>query len=285
MRLTKTLIASSLLLLSIIIILFLYYSKENVKSLKIIRIGYAVEAPYAFVEKNGTITGESPEVAKVIAHQLGYDSIEWVQTEFHSLISGLLTNQFDVIAAGMFITPYRATLVNFSEPTFHVQQALLVPIGNPAKIHSYADLIKNANLKVAVIEKSVEGAYLKRVELNENRLIYVPDAISGKAAVENGIADCLAISSPTIQWMALHNNLGKTEMAVPFKQEKYIGNHLTGYGAFAFRKSDKRLCDDWNAKLKAYIGSPNHLKLISKFGFNKSELPNNVTTNEIIPRQ
>ncbi|MCE1252324.1 MAG: hypothetical protein LWX83_02120, partial [Anaerolineae bacterium] len=32
----------------------------------VIRIGYAVEAPYAYVLENGKISGESPEVAKVI---------------------------------------------------------------------------------------------------------------------------------------------------------------------------------------------------------------------------
>jgi polar amino acid transport system substrate-binding protein len=36
-----------------------------------LRIGYAVEAPYAFLGTNGEVTGESPEVARRIASRLG----------------------------------------------------------------------------------------------------------------------------------------------------------------------------------------------------------------------
>jgi Bacterial extracellular solute-binding proteins, family 3 len=92
-----------------------------------IRIGYAVEAPYAFLKPGGEVTGESPKVAKQIVARPGIRRIEWRQSEFGSLISGLESGRFDVIAAGMFITPERAQRVSFSEPTFHVQQGLLVP--------------------------------------------------------------------------------------------------------------------------------------------------------------
>jgi len=85
-----------------------------------IRIGYAVEAPYAFLKPGGEVTGESPEVAKVIVGRLGIRHIEWRQSEFGSLISGLEAGRFDVIAAGIFITPERARRISFSEPTFHV---------------------------------------------------------------------------------------------------------------------------------------------------------------------
>lgn len=72
-----------------------------------IRIGYAVEAPYAFLTTDGEVTGESPEIAKRVARQLGFNNIIWRQTEFGDLLDELEAGRIDVIAAGMFVTPVR----------------------------------------------------------------------------------------------------------------------------------------------------------------------------------
>ena len=96
-----------------------------------IRIGYAVEAPYAFLTPDGELTGESPEVAKRITSRLGIPRITWRQVEFASLIDELDAGRIDMIASGMFVTEERARRVAFSIPTFHTHQALLVRAGNP----------------------------------------------------------------------------------------------------------------------------------------------------------
>ena len=84
-----------------------------------VRIGYAVEAPYAYLA-DGRVTGESPEVARAIFARLGIDSLVWVQQDFGALIDDLRRGRFDVIAAWMFITPERERQIAFSVPTFCV---------------------------------------------------------------------------------------------------------------------------------------------------------------------
>ena len=96
-----------------------------------IRVGYAVEAPYAFVTPDGEITGESPEMAKRIVGRLGIRSIVWRGMEFRSLIDELEAGNIDLIASGLFVTPERARRVAFSKVTFHVRSGLLVAKGNP----------------------------------------------------------------------------------------------------------------------------------------------------------
>jgi polar amino acid transport system substrate-binding protein len=247
-----------------------------------IRVGYAVEAPFAFVGPGGDVTGESPEVAKHVVAQLGIRRIEWQQVEFGSLIPDLESGRFDVIAAGMFITPERAQRVSFSEPTFHVQQALLVARGNPRQIHSYEQIAGPANGRIAVLLGSVEEGLLRQMGLPADRTIAVPDALAGRVAVETALADGLALSSPTIQWMALNDQLGKTEMAQPFQQPELALRTRLGYGAFAFNKKDSQLQAAWNAALKTFIGSREHQQLIATFGFSASELPGEVTTMEVL---
>ena len=90
-----------------------------------VRVGYAVEMPYAYVDENGIVTGESPETARRILERLGIKNIKWTQTEFDSLITGLNSGRFDIIAAGMYITKERSKQISFSNPSFHVKQGLL----------------------------------------------------------------------------------------------------------------------------------------------------------------
>ncbi|MCE1253906.1 MAG: transporter substrate-binding domain-containing protein, partial [Anaerolineae bacterium] len=207
--------------------------------------------------------------------------VGWHQSEFSALIDNLVTGKIDLIAAGMFITPERAGRVNFSEPTFHVQQSMLVLNGNPLDIHSYQQAVLN-KARVAVISEAVEGIWLQNLGLQPNNLISVPNALTGKLSVETGISDALALSSPTIHWISMHDDTGKTEVAIPFDQVAINGQKYQGYGAFAFRQQDQQLLKAWNEQLKTYVGSPDHLKLISEFGFTADELPGKTTTEEII---
>ena len=207
---------------------------SKIKELGIIRIGYSVEAPYAFAEKDGSITGSDPEVAKKVCWILGIDNIQWVQTGFGSLITGLETGRFDVIAAGMFITKERAEIIQFSEPVFKVMQALLVAKGNPLGLHSFQDVAANNKSVVSVLSGSVEEYFFKKEGVPISRITAVPEAIIGKDLVEKGNADCLALSSPSIRWMAKTDKSNKVEMASPFYQ---TGNQdAFGFGAFGFRK-------------------------------------------------
>lgn len=248
----------------------------------VIRIGYAVEAPYAYLKPGGEVSGEDIEVARLIANRLGIRRIEWRVVAFDDLITELEGGRIDVIAAGMFITPERAERVNFSEPTFHVKQGLLVAAGNPHNLHSYTAIVDNPDLRIAVISGAVEQKMLLDLGAKPNQIVEVPDALTGRVAVESGMVDGLALSALSIRWMALQTQLGMAEMAQPFESHDLPGSQFGGYGGFAFRKSDGQLRDAWNSVQAELIGSPEHLHLIAPFGFSANELPGNVTTQEII---
>ncbi|MBS0353418.1 MAG: transporter substrate-binding domain-containing protein [Proteobacteria bacterium] len=249
----------------------------------VIRIGYAVEAPYAYLLASGDVTGESPEVARRIVARLGIPHIEWRLAEFSELIPELEDGRIDVIAAGMFITPERARRVSFSEPTFHVSEGLLVNPGNPHALHSYADAVHNSLVKIAVLSGSIEEAQLDALVRDPAQLTRVPDARTGRIAVETGAVQGFALSLPSLRWLALQRELGHTEIATPFSQPNMLPG-LAGYGAFAFRKDDTRLLAAWNATQTGYIGSPEHRALIAALGFDDGELPGTVRTREVLSR-
>lgn len=249
-----------------------------------IRIGYAVEAPYAFLSADGQVTGESPEVAKRIAARLGIRRIDWIQTSFDALIPALESHRIDVVAAGMFITPERGRRVAFSAPAFHARPALLVRKGNPRRQSSYQDAIADPEAKVAVIAGAIEETLLGRMGLPQARTVVVPDALTGRIAVATGLADGLALSAPTIRWMTRNDSDSGTEMAEPFAPPPPALVKGLGYGGFAFRKQDAALRQAWNAAMAELIASAEHRELVAGFGFTADELPGSVTTEELLTR-
>lgn len=254
---------------------------DRVRTTGIVRIGYAVEPPYAMISTKGRITGESPELARLVAARMGIKRIEWIQTSFDALIADLEEGRFDLIAAGMFITPERTNAVIFSEPSLRVTPGLLVRADNPGMPRAYDTIISAPNVRIAALAGSVEERQLLAGGLPAARLLSVPDAVAGRSAVESGAADALALSLPTIRAMARARP--GTLDALPVETGP-SGNHPeTGfYVAFAFSPKHDKLRRAWNAAQAEIIGSPAHLQAIAPFGFDASSLPGNMTLARIV---
>jgi polar amino acid transport system substrate-binding protein len=218
-----------------------------------IRVGYSSEPPYAFRRDDGSVTGEAPEIAKAVLAAIGVDRIRWVLLDFN----------------GIFITPERSAKVLFSLPFSHARQGLLVRRDNPLRLVSYEDLAARPSVTVAVLDGSVEQLALLRLGMPEERLFVVPDPAGGLAAVRSGRADCLALSEPTVSWLAGETS-GDVEVAQPFYESS---NAAAGQSGFAFRPGDRELADRVNAALRRYIGTPEHLETVTPFGFGAGSLP------------
>jgi polar amino acid transport system substrate-binding protein len=246
---------------------------EKAKREGYIRVGFANEAPYGFATPDGKLTGESPEVVKAVLKKIGISEVDGVLTEFGSLIPGLQAGRFDMIAAGMFITPKRCAQVQFSEPTYGIGQALLVKKGNPKGIKDYSSIASKKELKLAVMAGAVEGSYAKDAGNDQSQLVVLPDQSSLVKAVQSGRADAAALTALSIADMASKNE--DVESTEPFGT--VAGKSVVGHGGVAFRKEDKELYGAFNAELKKFIGSPEHIALVTPFGFGKGFLPTKTT--------
>lgn len=244
----------------------------------VIRIGYANEAPYAYRDSaSDRITGEAPEIARVILKDLGVAEVEGVLTEFGSLIPGLKAGRFDIIAAGMYIKPERCAQIAFSDPTYSIGEAFAVAKGNPKKLHSYEDVLKHADATIGVVQGTVERGYARDVGIPDDRVIVFPDAQSAWAGVGAGRVDCYAGTSLTVQDLLDKDSAGTVERASPFTDPVIDGASVRGYGAFGFRPGDSELVDAFNSGLKKFLGTPEHLELVRPFGFTEKESADGMT--------
>lgn len=74
------------------------------------------------------ITGYDIEVIAAIAGQLGLEP-DYTDTSFETIFRDVANGQFDIVAAASTITPGRERAVDFSDPYYEAQQALVVATG------------------------------------------------------------------------------------------------------------------------------------------------------------
>jgi polar amino acid transport system substrate-binding protein len=238
-----------------------------------VRVGFANEAPFGYATPDGKLTGEAPEVAKAVLARMGIPEVDGVLTEFGSLIPGLKAGRFDIIAAGMFITPKRCKQINFSEPSYGIGQAFLVSEGNPKRLKTYADVAKQSEIKLAVMAGAVERDYAKKAGVSLTQLVTLPDPPSMLAAVQAGRADAAALTALSIANLADKGD--GVESTPPFAT--VADQSVMGHGGFGFRTADRDLLAAFNEHLKAFLGTKEHLDLVTPLGFGKGFLPTKST--------
>src|SRR5690606_9336524 len=96
------------------------------------------------------------EIARKVFARMGVTQIDAVLTEWGGLIPGLMAGRFDMIAAGMYVTPERARQVLFTDPHYRLRDTLLVARGNPRKLTSYADIAADPKVKLAVMSGTAQ---------------------------------------------------------------------------------------------------------------------------------
>ena len=255
---------------------------EKIKARGFVRVGYANEAPFAYFDSHREqLTGEAPEIAKTIFKRLQVDKVEGVLTEFSSLIPGLKAGRFDIIAAGMYITPKRCEQVAFSNPTYGIGEALIVKSGNPLGLHSYEDIIRNQEIKLGLVSGTMEIQYARSVGISKEQMVIFPDVPSAFAGVQASRVDGFGATSLTVQDALLKANDETLEQATPFSAPIIQGAQVRGYGGFVFRKENENLRGLFNRELASFIGTQEHLATIAPFGFTENQLPGSVTAEQL----
>jgi polar amino acid transport system substrate-binding protein len=257
---------------------------ERARSEGVIRVGFANENPYAFARPDGTLSGEAVEVARAVFTELGIEEMEGVLTQFGSLIPGLEAGRFDVITAGMYITPTRCEQVLFADPEYQVGEALIVEAGNPLDLHSYEDIAANPDVRVGTGSGYLELDYMMAAGVSEDQITTFPDDPSGVAGIQAGQIDAWTGTRPTLLQTLATTDDPNLELADPFEQPTVDGEPVISYGGAAFRYDDLEFRQAFNEELQNLKDSGQLLELIGQFeGFDEAALPGDVKAEDICP--
>ncbi|MHC8516716.1 ectoine/hydroxyectoine ABC transporter substrate-binding protein EhuB [Sporosarcina sp. ITBMC105] len=238
---------------------------QSLQDKGVVKVGFANEKPYAFEDDNGELQGGAVTIAKEVFKNLGIEEVDGHLSDFGQLIPGLGAGKFDVITAGMAITPDRCKSVAFGEPEMQYGEGLIVATGNPENLRSYKDIAANPDIKVAVMSGATEKDFMMREGVDESQIMMVPDIPASFAAVESGRAHATTGTEMTIKMALESANKDKLEFVTDFEQPDIEG--VPSFGAAAFRIDDDELREAYNAELKKLKESGKIAELIEPFGF------------------
>jgi len=236
-----------------------------------IRIGISGERPYSYTDTDGRVTGAQPEVARVVLERIGVPGLDAVQVPFGELVPRLRDGQFDVVAAGMAVTPDRCREVAFTRPDFVAFPAFLVRAGNPRRIDSFRDVART-RVRLAVIAGATELDYARAAGVPDDQL----EIVGSQSELFRAVAD-ERVAAGALTRISLVDELRRNPgsgLAVTEAVEPVVeGRRVVPGAAFAVRTGETDLLTAFDRELAAMQASGEWLRITEPFGFTRENLP------------
>jgi polar amino acid transport system substrate-binding protein len=155
------------------------------------KLTVGTDAPYPPFEigQPPNISGYDIAVMDAIAEQLGLPA-EYTDTAFDTIFRDVAAGQYDTAAAASTITPARQKTVNFSDPYYEAQQALLVLEGSD--IASVDDL----SGKIVGAQDGTTGEVYANDETDAGEVRGFPEGPDATSALISGQVDAVIIDQP-----------------------------------------------------------------------------------------
>ena len=135
------------------------------------------------------ISGYDIEVMNAVAENIGLQ-VTYQDTGFDTIFRDVANGQFDISAAASTITPERQQKVNFSDPYYEAQQALVVP--------QDSEIMTTDDLSGATVsaQDGTTGETYANDETDAAEVRGVPEGPDAIAAVQTGQVDAAIIDQP-----------------------------------------------------------------------------------------
>lgn len=207
--------------------------------------------PFEYI-KDGQIVGFDIDLIKAIAESQRIE-VEFQDISFDSLIPGLNAGTIDIVASGMTITEERAKVVDFTEPYYSANQAVLVKEGGGKTVtvlfgdHKLA--VQTGTTGDLWVEENLEktGILKGKVTRFDTFVLAIQDLL-------NGNVDGVVLDTPVALRYAAENPV------------VMVAEIITGeeYG-FAVAKGNKELLEKLNKGLEEVKTSGKMDELLKKY--------------------
>jgi polar amino acid transport system substrate-binding protein len=159
----------------------------------ILRVGVAPSMPWVMRDRDGELMGFSIDLGRKLAEEMGVE-LEVVPTSWPHIVGDLMDNHFDVIASGLWITPARALMVNYTQPTSMGAVSLIAGRAVAANLGEVTDFDRpEVSL---VVNQGTEMEELASRRFPRTRLVRIDINDDPLAAVLEGKAHGAVVMSP-----------------------------------------------------------------------------------------
>lgn len=226
-----------------------------------IRCGYVVYNPGCLKDPNtGKLTGIGIEALELAAKNLGLE-IEWTEeTGWGTMIEGLETNRYDLVATPIWTNSNRARIVDFAKPLYYSPLFVYVKSGDKrfngdklSSLNSPEHSISCMDGETAQIVAKEDFPQAKTVCLTQ-----LSDASQLLLNVSTGKADA-TIAEPAVAEEFLKHNPKSIEQTVSTQPIRVFPN------CWMFRRGQLELKDMLNTALDQLVNSGAVDRIIKKY--------------------
>lgn len=208
------------------------------------------DIPYPPFEqgKPGNYTGFDVELLEAIGASIGRP-VEFEDTSFDTIFLDLAQGKFDVVASAATITEEREETVDFTNPYYLSEQALLIKEGGEIdSVEAMAGAtigVQQGTTGQEFVEEKTEAGELRKYPQG-------PDAVN---ALENGTVEAVVIDIPVAENAVEATSGLEIAAAIPTEEE---------YG-FAVKQGEAELLEELNEGLAAVIADGTYAQLYEKY--------------------
>ncbi|HZJ08439.1 MAG TPA: ectoine/hydroxyectoine ABC transporter substrate-binding protein EhuB [Trueperaceae bacterium] len=254
---------------------------DEIRERGVIRIATANEIPYGWVDENGVARGIAPETAIAVLEDMGITNIEWIVTDFGSLIPGLIAGRFDIVAASMAILPARCQQVIYADVNSSYGEGLLVQEGNPNDIHSYQDFVDDPSLKFGLVSGADQIDFAHAMGIPDSQIVSIASNTDALSAVATDRVDGYAATGLTVARLAQEGE--GVEAADQFEDPVVDGTPVRSWGSFNFNQDATELRDAYNESLQAFQETQEWRDILMSHGLSEADIEStlNASTEEL----
>jgi polar amino acid transport system substrate-binding protein len=152
------------------------------------------DIPYPPFEqgKSGNYTGFDIELIEAIGKKIGREP-EVQDTSFETIFRDVQQGKFDAAISAATITEEREKAVDFSNPYYLSEQALLVAEGSPFKE------LKELEGKTVGVQQGTTGQELAKEEIGGAEIRPYPEGPDAVNALKNGTIEAVVIDAPVAE--------------------------------------------------------------------------------------
>lgn len=228
------------------------------KSNRVITIATSNDAPFAFTDSAGNLTGIDGEMWLEIGKCNGWDTKVFI-TDFATLIPSLTAKKADIIVDAMYITDKRKETINFTDPWYIQGEGVLVPAKSTVKTRG--DL---KGLKLGAQTGTVFADFIATLGGSETKFFDSQAALI--AAVENGQVDAIVTDAAVLGYSLVQKPNNKIKLVLPYTP------FFPGIIGAGTRKEDTELLAGVNKCLGELKASGKYLEILKKYGLGEDNV-------------
>jgi polar amino acid transport system substrate-binding protein len=219
------------------------------------------DIPYPPFEqgKEGNYTGFDVELLEAVGKAIDRD-VEFQDTSFDTIFLDLSRGNFDVVASAATITDEREKTVDFTNPYYISEQAILVQEG------SEIDSVEELAGKTVGVQQGTTGQEFVEEEADADGVRQYPQGPDAVNALKTGTVDAVVIDIPVAENAVSATEGLEVSAAIPTEEE---------YG-FAVAQGESELLEELNEGLKEVIDDGTYATIYQKWF--KREPPKEIET-------